>query len=80
MASRKGRRANRKAAPPRWNELEKARVAAGMTQKALGELLGVDALTVSRWERGTTLPNKFVRPKLDACFPGLVSPRESKAA
>ena len=33
------------------------REALGMTQKELGEALGVDGMTVSRWERGTLRPS-----------------------
>ncbi len=32
------------------------REALGLTQKRFGERLGVDAMTVSRWERGTVQP------------------------
>jgi transcriptional regulator with XRE-family HTH domain len=34
-----------------------ARRAAGLTQKHLGDALGVDAITISRWERGVTTPS-----------------------
>jgi transcriptional regulator with XRE-family HTH domain len=34
----------------------RARRALGMTQKQLGAKLGVDAMTVSRWERGPVRP------------------------
>ena len=37
--------------------LRAARRAAGLTQKELGEALGVEAVTVSRWERGVTSPS-----------------------
>jgi DNA-binding transcriptional regulator YiaG len=33
------------------------REALGLTQKALGEAVGVDKLTVSRWERGEIKPS-----------------------
>ena len=36
-----------------------------ISQEALGELLGVDALTVSRWERGENLPSRRYWPKLE---------------
>lgn len=42
------------------------REALGMTQTALGEKIGVDKLTVSRWERGTMTPSAGAVKKLDA--------------
>lgn len=41
-----------------------ARVRMGLTQEALGERLEVDALTVSRWERGESLPRRGLWPKI----------------
>lgn len=37
--------------------LRAARRGAGFTQKQLAEELGVEAITVSRWERGVTSPS-----------------------
>lgn len=37
--------------------LRTARRAAGYTQKQLAEALGVESITVSRWERGVTVPS-----------------------
>jgi transcriptional regulator with XRE-family HTH domain len=37
--------------------LRTARRAAGLTQKQLAEALGVESITVSRWERGVTVPS-----------------------
>lgn len=37
--------------------LRAARRSAGLTQKQLAEELGVEAITVSRWERGATSPS-----------------------
>ncbi len=37
--------------------LRAARRGAGMTQKQLAEALGVEPITVSRWERGVTSPS-----------------------
>lgn len=34
-----------------------ARRAAGLTQKQLAAALGVESITVSRWERGVTVPS-----------------------
>jgi transcriptional regulator with XRE-family HTH domain len=37
--------------------LRTARRSAGLTQRQLGEQLGVESITVSRWERGVTTPS-----------------------
>ena len=37
--------------------LRTARRAAGLTQKQLADRLGVESITVSRWERGVTSPS-----------------------
>jgi transcriptional regulator with XRE-family HTH domain len=37
--------------------LRAARRGAGLTQKQLAEALGVEPITVSRWERGATTPD-----------------------
>lgn len=37
--------------------LRTARRSAGLTQKELAEQLGVESITVSRWERGVTTPS-----------------------
>lgn len=39
------------------SRLRAARRASGLTQKQLAEELGVEAITVSRWERGATSPS-----------------------
>ena len=38
-------------------KLRAARRGAGLTQKQLAEALGVEPITVSRWERGVTTPS-----------------------
>jgi transcriptional regulator with XRE-family HTH domain len=38
--------------------LRQWRDAEGLSQEALSDRLGVDALTISRWERGDTEPQK----------------------
>jgi transcriptional regulator with XRE-family HTH domain len=35
-----------------------------LTQDALGDLLGVEAMTVSRWENGSSLPRTKLWPKI----------------
>lgn len=40
------------------------RLELGLTQVALGRCLGVDGMTISRWERGETLPQKRHWPKI----------------
>lgn len=41
-----------------WNErIAAARKAAGLTQEALGEKLGVSRQAVSKWEMGTSEPS-----------------------
>lgn len=37
--------------------LRVARRGAGLTQKQLADQLGVESITVSRWERGVTMPS-----------------------
>jgi transcriptional regulator with XRE-family HTH domain len=37
----------------------------GKTQEEFGAMLGVDAMTVSRWERGENLPSRRYWPKLE---------------
>ena len=44
--------------------LRKARLARGLTQEALGEKLGMAPQTVSKWERGESLPDAALLPGL----------------
>ncbi|KKM00670.1 hypothetical protein LCGC14_1802120 [marine sediment metagenome] len=37
----------------------------GYTQKQFGELLGVDQVTVNRWENDKTRPSKLAQRQLD---------------
>lgn len=39
---------------------------AGLSQAGLARELGVEAVTVSRWERGENLPRRGLWPKLQA--------------
>ena len=43
--------------PPSPGFITSLREALGLTQKELGEQLGVDKMTVSRWERGALKPS-----------------------
>ena len=42
---------------PRPGHVRRIREALGLTQRELGEVLGTHAMTVSRWERGVSVPN-----------------------
>lgn len=42
-----------------WRETNK------LTQVQLGDILGVDGITVSRWERGDHMPRKALWPKIE---------------
>jgi transcriptional regulator with XRE-family HTH domain len=48
--------------------LKRERRKHGWTQSALAELLGIDANTVSRWERGSHVPYPIFRAKLSELF------------
>ncbi len=47
------------------SELKEARSALGLTQKELGEQLGVTANTVARWERGERTIPEFLTLALE---------------
>lgn len=56
------------------------REALGMTQKEFGEAVGVESMTVSRWERGTLHPSgpslaAIDKLRLDAVSRGVVLPQ-----
>lgn len=44
-----------------WREGQTPKI----SQEKLAELVGVKAMTVSRWERGSHLPNKRHWPKIE---------------
>lgn len=46
-------------------KLGKKRKVDRITQEELGDLVGVDGMTVSRWERGESLPRRRFWPKLE---------------
>lgn len=49
-------------------QLRAARDRAGLTQTAVGQLLGVHFVTVSRWESGTRVPSLDVLYRLAAAY------------
>jgi len=62
--------------------LKPLRVRLGLSQKELGELLGVHVMTVSKWERGVLEPNehqkRILRALADAAERGLRATRRAK--
>ncbi len=44
--------------PPTPGYIATLRKALGLTQERLGQRLGVDKMTISRWERGTVKPSR----------------------
>lgn len=46
------------------NPLRQWRADRNLSQSELGDLIGVDGMTVSRWERGGHLPRKKHRQKI----------------
>ena len=67
-------------------QLKQARVRKGWSQEHVGREVGTDAFTVSRWERGITMPSPHFRQKLCNLFEltpvelGLVPPETNEAA
>jgi len=51
-----------------WWELRSARQASGLTIERAAELLGVDPVTYSRWERGRQVPHPAHRQLLRHTF------------
>lgn len=52
-------------AAPTPGYIRTLRGALGLTQVELGEKIGVDSMTVSRWERGTVKPSEAAAKALD---------------
>lgn len=50
------------------NQIKSLRQTKGLTQEALAEKLGVTAQAVSKWERGTALPDIGLLPQLSVTF------------
>ncbi len=50
------------------NQIKNLRQTKGLTQEALAEKLGVTAQAVSKWERGTALPDIGLLPQLSVTF------------
>ncbi|GEM_PF-4339247 len=49
-------------------ELQQLRINAGMSQKALAELLGVNVASICRWESGSRIPKRDKLEKLATLF------------
>jgi len=49
-------------------ELQRLRISAGMSQKALADLLGVNVASVCRWETGSRIPKRDKLEKLAVLF------------
>lgn len=47
------------------DRLRQRRDELGLSQEALGNAIGVEGMTVSRWERGESLPQRRFWPKLE---------------
>jgi transcriptional regulator with XRE-family HTH domain len=54
--------------PIRWSQLTYERKRRNWTQEELAEKVGVAPITVSRWERGTALPNPYYCRRLCEIF------------
>lgn len=50
------------------------------SQMDVAHALGVWPNTVSRWELGAAEPSRIHRRKLEALYPGLLTPTEQRAA
>lgn len=67
-------------------KLKQARVRQGWSQEYVAQAVGTDAFTVSRWERGVTIPSAHFRPKLSELFSlsitelGLMPPEKAEAS
>jgi transcriptional regulator with XRE-family HTH domain len=46
------------------NALTRWRVERQLSQEEVGDLIGVSAMTVSRWERGNHVPRRTLWPKI----------------
>ena len=66
--------------------LRRARHLKGWTQSKLAEMLGTDFETVSRWERGITMPSAYFRERLSSVLEksleelGLIADRDEQLA
>ena len=49
-------------------QLKRTRELQGWSQEHVGQAVGTDAFTVSRWERGVTMPSPHFRQKLCTLF------------
>lgn len=68
------RQSNRHLASIVGANIRAARNAAGLTQRELGQLIGVEGMFISRWERGANSPSPRYLPVLaDVLFEGDIS-------
>ncbi len=58
------------------NSIKELRKTLGLSQKELGEKVGVDRSTVSAWERGVTIPKGKIAGNLQAVFEDCPPPPE----
>jgi len=47
------------------HEIKEIRMSLGLTQEEFAHQLGVTLCTVSRWERGKTLPSRLAKKQID---------------
>lgn len=57
--------------------LRNTRVEAGLTQAAFGHRVSIDAMLISRWERGLVIPSPNSWAKLRKAFPNIF-PRDER--
>lgn len=52
------------------DDIKRARKKRGLTQRALGDLMGVSVTAVSKWESGQTTPTYYHRKRMSELFSG----------
>lgn len=61
------------------NQLKQKRQSLGLTQAQLAKRLGVRQHQVSNWEREIYLPNRFLRPTIEAMMTIIAAERADSA-